>query len=82
MLILDEADDLIKNDERDYIRRLKRRSHNAIQTLFFSATLHSDEVKKAIENLTVKAVWVDLKGKPAIPDTLNAVIYKVKPLKV
>lgn len=53
-----------------------------LQTLFFSATLHSPEVRSAIEKITVNPTWVDLKGKPSIPDTVHFVCYKIDPTKV
>merc|ERR1719377_376216 len=48
-LVLDEADDLQKKDDRKEIPRLnaqiKRGRRDRVQTLFFSATLHTPEVK-------------------------------------
>ena len=47
-LVLDEADDLQKKDDRNDIPRLnaqiKRGRRDRVQTLFFSATLHTPEV--------------------------------------
>eukprot|EP01053_Blabericola_migrator_P000211 Blabericola_migrator_1__210@NODE_1055_length_5577_cov_147_372414_g725_i0_p1_GENE_NODE_1055_length_5577_cov_147_372414_g725_i0NODE_1055_length_5577_cov_147_372414_g725_i0_p1_ORF_typecomplete_len761_score140_94DEAD/PF00270_29/6_7e42DEAD/PF00270_29/2_2e03Helicase_C/PF00271_31/4_7e03Helicase_C/PF00271_31/1_4e21SPRY/PF00622_28/1_4e21ResIII/PF04851_15/0_31ResIII/PF04851_15/3_7e06Helicase_RecD/PF05127_14/2_7Helicase_RecD/PF05127_14/1_1e02Scm3/PF10384_9/0_3_NODE_1055_length_5577_cov_147_372414_g725_i010 len=83
-LVLDEADDLIKNDERNVIPRFKQnavKSQGKVQTLFFSATLHSAEVKTAIAKLTDNPVWADLKGRPTVPETVHAVLYKVDPTK-
>lgn len=42
--------------------------------LFFSATLHTDEVRRAIDALTERPTWVDLKGKATIPDTVHALV--------
>eukprot|EP01054_Gregarina_sp_Poly1_P005909 Gregarina_sp_Poly_1__5908@NODE_310_length_9629_cov_213_427526_g267_i0_p2_GENE_NODE_310_length_9629_cov_213_427526_g267_i0NODE_310_length_9629_cov_213_427526_g267_i0_p2_ORF_typecomplete_len759_score107_28DEAD/PF00270_29/2_3e41DEAD/PF00270_29/1_6e03Helicase_C/PF00271_31/2_8e21SPRY/PF00622_28/4_2e21ResIII/PF04851_15/0_67ResIII/PF04851_15/0_00034ERCC3_RAD25_C/PF16203_5/3_2e05UTP25/PF06862_12/6_7e02UTP25/PF06862_12/0_11_NODE_310_length_9629_cov_213_427526_g267_i01342410 len=83
-LVLDEADDLIKNDERSSIPRFKAnasRGVSKIQTLFFSATLHSPEVRTAIEKLTSSPVWIDLKGRPTVPETVHAVLYQIDPRK-
>eukprot|EP00928_Gymnodinium_smaydae_P004896 TRINITY_DN11678_c0_g6_i1.p1 TRINITY_DN11678_c0_g6~~TRINITY_DN11678_c0_g6_i1.p1 ORF type:complete len:830 (+),score=156.64 TRINITY_DN11678_c0_g6_i1:114-2492(+) len=81
--VLDEADDLQKKDERRDIaelnERIKRSRKDRIQTLFFSATLHTEEVKQLIESLTVRPVWVDLKGKDSVPETVHHVVYQIDP---
>ena len=65
-LVLDEADDLQKKDDRKEIpslnRQIKRARRDKVQTLFFSATLHTPEIKTMIEEITVRPIWVDLKG--------------------
>eukprot|EP00922_Rhytidocystis_sp_ex-Travisia-forbesii_P040900 GHVS01061059.1.p1 GENE.GHVS01061059.1~~GHVS01061059.1.p1 ORF type:complete len:499 (-),score=66.72 GHVS01061059.1:114-1610(-) len=81
-LVLDEADDLMKNDDRKDIPMLKNmvpRKTGRVQTLFFSATLHSADVKKAVDQITHMPTWVDLKGHPTIPDTVHFVLYEVDP---
>merc|ERR1719217_827630 len=82
-LVLDEADDLQKKDERKEIPRLnaqiKRGRKDRVQTLFFSATLHTPEVKQMIDEITTRPIWVDLKGKDSVPDTVHHVIYRVDP---
>jgi len=82
-LVLDEADDLQKKDDRGDLLKLntqiKRARRDPVQTLFFSATLHTPEVKKLISEITIKATWVDLKGKDAVPDTVHSVAYLVDP---
>uniref|UniRef100_A0A0G4F4K4 DEAD box protein 1 n=1 Tax=Chromera velia CCMP2878 TaxID=1169474 RepID=A0A0G4F4K4_9ALVE len=86
-LVLDEADDLMKNDDRKQIPTIKRRAEagapggerKRLQTLFFSATLHGPEVRQAIESLCDKPTWVDLKGRPSIPDTVHFVRYAIDP---
>merc|ERR1719428_2461922 len=82
-LILDEADDLQKKDERKEIPRLnaqiKRGRKDRVQTLFFSATLHTPEVVKMIEEITTRPIWVDLKGKDSVPETVHHVIFRVDP---
>eukprot|EP00923_Selenidium_pygospionis_P039667 GHVN01068889.1.p1 GENE.GHVN01068889.1~~GHVN01068889.1.p1 ORF type:complete len:780 (+),score=115.74 GHVN01068889.1:303-2342(+) len=81
--VLDEADELMKNDDRKDIPRIKQQAaskaggSSKIQTLFFSATLHGDAVRSAIERITISPSWVDAKGKPAIPETVHFVCYKV-----
>lgn len=82
-LVLDEADDLQKKDDRKDISQLntmiKGGRRDRVQTLFFSATLHTPEVKQLIEEITFRPVWVDLKGKDAVPETVHQVIYRIDP---
>mmetsp|Transcript_97582 Transcript_97582/g.300820 ORF Transcript_97582/g.300820 Transcript_97582/m.300820 type:complete len:866 (-) Transcript_97582:52-2649(-) len=83
-LVLDEADDLQKKDDRKEIPRLnaqiKRGRRDRVQTLFFSATLHTPEVVHMIEEITTRPIWVDLKGKDSVPETVHHVAYYVDPL--
>eukprot|EP00397_Hematodinium_sp_SG-2012_P004240 GEMP01004251.1.p1 GENE.GEMP01004251.1~~GEMP01004251.1.p1 ORF type:complete len:866 (+),score=200.41 GEMP01004251.1:690-3287(+) len=82
-LVLDEADDLQKKDDRNEIPRLnaqiKRGRADRVQTLFFSATLHTPEIQTMIAEITTRPIWVDLKGKDAVPDTVHHVILRVDP---
>jgi len=82
-LVLDEADDLQKKDEGKAIPRLnaqiKRGRTDRVQTLFFSATLHTPEIKTMIEEITTEATWVDLKGKDSVPDTVHHVVFRIDP---
>merc|ERR1719191_224702 len=82
-LVLDEADDLQKKDDRKEIPRLnaqiKRGRRDRVQTLFFSATLHTPEVVSMIDEITTRPIWVDLKGKDSVPETVHHVIYWVDP---
>jgi len=82
-LVLDEADDLQKKDDDKKISQLnsmiKKARRDRVQTLFFSATLHTPEVKTLIDEITASATWVDLKGKDAVPDTVHNVAYYIDP---
>merc|ERR1719355_190600 len=82
-LVLDEADDLQKKDERGEIPRLnaqiKRGRRDRVQTLFFSATLHDPEIKQMIEEITTRPIWVDLKGKDSVPETVHHVAFYIDP---
>jgi len=82
-LVLDEADDLQKKDERGDIPQLnsqiKAGRRDRVQTLFFSATLHTPEVTKLVEEITFKPVWVDLKGKDSVPDTVHHALFEIDP---
>lgn len=83
-LVLDEADDLQKKDDRKEIPRLnaqiKRGRRDRVQTLFFSATLHTPEVKQMIEEITTRPIWVDLKGKDSVPETVHHVALYIDPM--
>ncbi|CAE7817129.1 DDX1 [Symbiodinium sp. CCMP2456] len=82
-LVLDEADDLQKKDDRKEIPRLnaqiKRGRRDRVQTLFFSATLHTPEVVQMIEEITSRPIWVDLKGKDSVPETVHHVALYIDP---
>lgn len=45
----------------------------------FSATLHSAEVKRLAAALCHQPLLVDLKGKDAVPDTVDHVLVRVDP---
>ncbi|CAK0796045.1 unnamed protein product, partial [Prorocentrum cordatum] len=83
-LVLDEADDLQKKDDRKEIPRLnaqiKRGRRDRVQTLFFSATLHTPEVVQMINDITTRPIWVDLKGKDSVPETVHHVVLYVDPM--
>merc|ERR1719356_2242441 len=83
-LVLDEADDLQKKDDRKEIPRLnaqiKRGRRDRVQTLFFSATLHTPEVVTLINEITTRPIWVDLKGKDSVPETVHHVALYIDPM--
>merc|ERR1719215_202326 len=82
-LVLDEADDLQKKDDKKELSKLnseiKSGRRDRVQTLFFSATLHTPEVTSLINELCTRPQWVDLKGKDAVPDTVHHVVYYIDP---
>lgn len=84
-LVLDEADDLQKKDEKKDIAKLnseiKDGRKDRVQTLFFSATLHTPAVASLIKDICSRPQWVDLKGKDSVPDTVHHVVYHVDPNK-
>lgn len=43
----------------------------------FSATLHSESIRDASENLCKNPIWVDLKGKDYVPDRVQQSVYYV-----
>jgi len=82
-LVLDEADDLQKKDDKKEIPKLsaeiKQGRRDRVQTLFFSATLHTPEVTSLIETICTRPQWVDLKGKDAVPESVHHVVYYIDP---
>jgi ATP-dependent RNA helicase DDX1 len=82
-LVLDEADDLQKKDDRNDIPQLNTQIKNGrrdrVQTLLFSATLHTPEIKKLVEEVTTRPVWVDLKGKDSVPETVHHAMIEIDP---
>ncbi|KAF4648931.1 ATP-dependent RNA helicase ddx1 [Perkinsus olseni] len=93
MLILDEADDLIKNDQDKILAKLcdDIKSHGErdassegprVQVVLTSATLASEEVQDMIKLLTLNAQWVDTRGSilgNVLPDTVHHAIYRIHP---
>ncbi|KAL8430949.1 hypothetical protein Efla_006556 [Eimeria flavescens] len=80
MLIIDEADDVIKDQGTKKLVELQQLatscSGSRPQTLFFSATLHTEEALAAISQLAPQACWVDLKGTAVLPDTVKVAVYE------
>ena len=51
-----------------------------LQTLMFSATLHSPEITRLAGKLCVNPTWVDLKGRDAvIPDSVHHACVRIDP---
>jgi ATP-dependent RNA helicase DDX1 len=49
------------------------------QVCFFSATLHSPEIRRLAERICQNATWVDLKGTDTVPTTVHHVVVRVDP---
>lgn len=45
----------------------------------FSATLHSEEVKELARKICQNPILVDLKGKDAVPETVDHVLIRINP---
>ncbi len=75
--VLDEADRLLDEGNLAVVMEifgsLSRGSagEDRLQVCFFSATLHSPEIKRLSENICHRPTWVDLKGIDSVPDTVN-----------
>ena len=84
--VLDEADRLVDDKQgRDQVLKLFRKfpksgtGEDRLQCLMFSATLHSDQIKEMAAQICQNPVWVDLKGKESVPETVHHVQYQVDP---
>ena len=83
--VLDEADALLEAGHRDVILSLFRRlgasgsGVNRLQTLLFSATLHSPHVMRLANDICQNAAFVDLKGMNALPDAVDHALVMVDP---
>lgn len=76
--VLDEADTFATDNLSDILfLHQKIPTRNRVQTLLFSATLHSPEIKGLSEKIQSFPTWVDLKGKEAVPDTLHHTLVRV-----
>jgi ATP-dependent RNA helicase DDX1 len=89
--VLDEADELISNDSVDHIKSIygrllasteaKQSRYDRLQVCFFSATLHSKEVRDLAETLCHKPLWVDLRGQndSILPETVHHCVVNISP---
>jgi ATP-dependent RNA helicase DDX1 len=87
--ILDEADRLVSMGNQSAILKLAEQLQkfngnevgiDRLQTLMFSATLHSPEITRLATKLCVNPTWVDLKGRDAvIPDSVHHACVRIDP---
>ena len=87
--ILDEADRLVSMGNQSAILKLAEQLQkfngndvgiDRLQTLMFSATLHSPEITRLAGKLCVNPTWVDLKGRDAvIPDSVHHACVRIDP---
>lgn len=93
MFVLDEADELISTDSVEHIQAIysrlvaargKASRFDRLQVCFFSATLHSKEVKDLAGRLCHQPLWVDLRGRndSIVPDTVHHCVISVDPTKL
>eukprot|EP01125_Pyxidicula_operculata_P015685 TRINITY_DN5350_c0_g1_i1.p1 TRINITY_DN5350_c0_g1~~TRINITY_DN5350_c0_g1_i1.p1 ORF type:complete len:712 (-),score=166.83 TRINITY_DN5350_c0_g1_i1:31-2166(-) len=78
--VLDEADKLMEPDNFNSILKLYKqipKTDKPLQTLMFSATLHSPEIKTMSEQICKFPQLVDLKGKVSVPTTVDHAVYIV-----
>ena len=83
--VLDEADRLLDTGNLSTILELHAKlpkqgvTGARLQTLLFSATLHTPEVRTLAEKITVHPTLVDLKGKEHVPETVQHVVVHIDP---
>ncbi|PXF45892.1 putative ATP-dependent RNA helicase ddx1 [Gracilariopsis chorda] len=76
--VLDEADTFAEDNMRDIMFLYQKiPSRNRVQTLLFSATLHSPEIKGLAEKIQSFPTWIDLKGKQSVPDQLHHTMVRL-----
>eukprot|EP00760_Papus_ankaliazontas_P026505 PhM_4_TR3044/c3_g1_i3/m.45532/K13177/DDX1; ATP-dependent RNA helicase DDX1 len=81
-MVLDEADRLGTDNLKlvtDMYSKISVSSSSRLQVCMFSATLHSEEIKKMQERLCPRALWIDMKGKDYVPETVHHVVVRVDP---
>ncbi|PXF46463.1 ATP-dependent RNA helicase DDX1 [Gracilariopsis chorda] len=67
--VLHEADSFAEDNMRDIMFLYQKiPSRNRVQTLLFSAALHSLEIKDLAEKIQSFPTWIDLKGKQSVPE--------------
>eukprot|EP01083_Nonionella_stella_P028991 79902_1 len=81
--ILDEADRVLdpKQGNQSDVLAMYSRLSAGVQVMLFSATLHSDPIREMSKKICHEPMWVDLKGKDFVPDTVHHCILVVDPIK-
>eukprot|EP00943_MAST-04B_sp_MAST-4B-sp1_P003932 g3932.t1 len=84
--VLDEADQLCGDKEGlEMIMKIfnkipkKASDGSRLQVSFFSATLHGKEIQSLSSQLCFQPIWVDLKGKDSVPETVHHCAVEVHP---
>ncbi len=76
--VLDEADTFASDNFRDILAiHSKIPTRNRVQTLLFSATLHSPDILSLSERIQSFPTWIDLKGKDAVPETVHHTLIRL-----
>jgi ATP-dependent RNA helicase DDX1 len=76
--VLDEADTFATDNLGDVLKLHEAIPvRNQVQTLLFSATLHSPEIRNLSDKIQRFPTWVDLKGKEAVPDTVHHTLIRL-----
>eukprot|EP01038_Epipyxis_sp_PR26KG_P013075 gene13075-17527_t len=84
-LILDEADKLLSQESISSVMSIYSNcpgggtGQNRLQVCFFSATLHSLQIRDLASKICMNPTWVDLKGFESVPDTVHHVVYRINP---
>lgn len=76
--VLDEADTFATDNLGDVLQLHEAvPPRNQVQTLLFSATLHSPAIRNLSEKIQRFPTWIDLKGKEAIPETVHHTLVRL-----
>lgn len=81
--VLDEADKMIEADNIEKVLALHAAcaagcsKADRLQCCFFSATLHSPSIARISDRLCSNPIWVDLKGRDYVPDSIQHLVYRV-----
>lgn len=81
-LILDEADSLLEQGAKTELMHIYNKCpHESVsmQVVICSATLHSSAIAELAEQIAKNALWVDLKGKDSVPETVDHTMILVDP---
>lgn len=79
--VMDEADSVLDQTGLKPLEALVARLPPTRQTLIMSATLHSPGIKGLMERIMKFPTWIDLKGKDAIPDSVDFAVLEADPSK-
>jgi ATP-dependent RNA helicase DDX1 len=83
--ILDEADKMLSTENFETIKFIFGKcpgggvGDHRLQVCFFSATLHSPVIQSLAASICHNPLFVDLKGKDLVPETLHHVVYSLDP---
>lgn len=76
--VLDEADTFATDNLADVeFLHKKVPVRNRVQTLLFSATLHSPEILQLSEKIQSFPTWIDLKGKESVPESVHHTMVRI-----
>lgn len=76
--VLDEADTFADDNLRDVLHLHSQVPlRNQVQTLLFSATLHSPEIRSLSDKIQQFPTWIDLKGKESVPTTVHHTLLRL-----
>lgn len=84
--VLDEADKLVNQENLNSIKQIYNKCPGGgvgihrLQVCFFSATLHSPQIKELTDLICINPTWIDLKGHDIMPETVHHVLVKVPTL--
>ena len=76
--VLDEADPFAADNMKNIMfLHSKILVRNRLQTVLFSATLHSTEIKRMSEDIQLFPTLVDMKGKESVPDAVHHTMIRL-----